>query len=125
MVVTNSGSSTVPNAVVSDQLPSSVLTVTWTCAATAGSGCAASSGSGHINSAVTLSGGGHITFTIQGAVAASATGVLTNTAAVALPAGFTDPAPGNNTATDTTTIVSIPVTGERRLYLPVIFRNAP
>ena len=38
------------------------------------------------------------------AVSASATGTLSNTATVTPPAGWTDPTPGNNSATDTDTL---------------------
>jgi uncharacterized repeat protein (TIGR01451 family) len=48
--------------------------------------------------------GGSVVYTASGTVAASATGTLSNTATVAPPAGVTDPAPGNNSATDTTVL---------------------
>jgi len=125
VVVTNNGSAAVADVVVSDVMPASLIGATWTCVAAPGSSCASSSGAGHINSTVTLSGGGRATFTVRGMVPASAQGILANTASVTLPAGFTDPAPGNNTATDTTVISLIPVTGLRPLYLPLVMRGAP
>ena len=39
----------------------------------------------------------------------AATGTLTNTAAVALPAGFTDPMPTNNSATDPDAVLPLTV----------------
>ena len=125
VVVTNNVLSAVNGVVVSDIVPSNVTGVTWSCAATGGSACAAGSGSGNLNSNVNLLGGGRATFTLNGVVLLAAQGVLTNTAALTLPPGFADPAPGDNSATDTTTIVSIPVTGDRKLYLPLVMRNAP
>src|SRR6185369_739473 len=44
--------------------------------------------------------------TVQASLAMLATGTLSNTATVTVPAGFTDPTPGNNTATDTDTVVA-------------------
>ncbi len=38
-------------------------------------------------------------------ISAAATGTLANTATVAAPGGVTDPVPGNNSATDTDTLV--------------------
>jgi hypothetical protein len=46
-----------------------------------------------------------VTFTLTGTVSGSATGALVNTATVAAAGGETDPVPGNNSATDTDTIV--------------------
>jgi hypothetical protein len=49
--------------------------------------------------------GGTVRFTVNATVRATASGNLVNTATVAVPAGYTDPATGNNSATDTDTIV--------------------
>ena len=98
--VTNNGPFAVTGATVTDTIPAAITGVTWTCAASAGNSCPAS-GSGNINtSAVNLMKGGTATFTVQGTVSPSASGTLSNTAAVAVPAGFTDPVSGNNSATD-------------------------
>ncbi len=91
-------------ATVADTFPAS-LTCTWTCAGAGGGTCSAA-GSGNINDAVNLPVGASTTYTASCAVSASATGTLSNTATVAATtAGLTDPTPGNNSATDTDTLV--------------------
>ena len=47
-----------------------------------------------------------MTYTVTGTIGAAFTGTLTNTATVAAPGGVTDPTPGNNSATDTTTVAA-------------------
>jgi hypothetical protein len=54
---------------------------------------------------VTLPVGGTATFSLNGTIDAAATGTLSNTATVTAPGGVTDPTPGNNSATDTDTLV--------------------
>jgi uncharacterized repeat protein (TIGR01451 family) len=106
IVVTNNGPFAVTGATVTDTVPAAITGVTWTCTASAGNSCPPS-GSGSIStSAVNLMKGGTATFTLRGTVAPSATGALTNTATVAVPAGFTDPVPGHDSATDTDTLGS-------------------
>lgn len=100
LVVSNNGPFAVNGATVTDVLPASITGVTWSCVASAGNSCPAS-GSGNINtSAVNLMKGGTATFTVQGTLSPSASGPLSNTATVAVPAGFADPVPANNSATD-------------------------
>jgi uncharacterized repeat protein (TIGR01451 family) len=100
IIVTNTGSVAVTGAKVNDTFPSALSGVTWTCAASGGSACPAS-GSGTISATVNLAaGGGTVTFTATGTIAADAAGVLSNTATVTPPADITDPDMGNNTATD-------------------------
>ena len=48
--------------------------------------------------------GASVTYTVTAHIDPSARGSLANTATVALPAGLTDPVPGNNSATDTDTL---------------------
>ncbi len=76
----------------------------WTCAATAGSSCTTGGSGVNRTGTVTLLNGGSATFTANTTLSISATGSLANTASVAVPAGFTEPNPGNNSATDTDTI---------------------
>ncbi len=47
---------------------------------------------------------GVATFTVTATISGSATGNVVNTATATVPAGTTDPTPGNNTATDTDTV---------------------
>src|SRR5260221_412060 len=62
--------------------------------------------SGNINALVTTKVGAVITFTVPATVAANATGTITNTATVNVPAGVIDPTPGNNSATDSDTVTA-------------------
>lgn len=103
ITVTNDGPSAVAGASVTDDLPSTLLSVTWTCSGTAGGTCAAS-GSGDIADSVTLPVGATVTYVVDATVAATATGTLANTATVAAPAGVTDPVPGNDSSTDSKTL---------------------
>jgi len=54
---------------------------------------------------VNLLNGGTVTFTVNATVAGNATGSIVNTATISVPAGVTDPTPGNNSSTDTDTVV--------------------
>jgi trimeric autotransporter adhesin len=105
IVVTNSSTYTVTGT-VTDTIPATMTGVNWTCAASAGSTCGAASGSGNaINTTATLVVAGTATYTVTGTLSAGASGTLTNTATVGLPFAFlVDATPGNNSATDNTTI---------------------
>jgi uncharacterized repeat protein (TIGR01451 family) len=108
IVVANAGPDAINGALVNDTMPAALTGATWTCVASGGSSCGAASGSGNIaNVAVSLLNGGTATFTVVGTVSGSAAigSQLSNTATVAVPAGATDPALGNNSATDSDTIV--------------------
>jgi len=72
---------------VTDTVPASITGVSWTCLAPAGSSCAAASGTGNtINTYATLAPSGTATYTVSGTLSATAIGILTNTATVAVPA---------------------------------------
>ncbi|HEV7666901.1 MAG TPA: ExeM/NucH family extracellular endonuclease [Thermoanaerobaculia bacterium] len=88
-------------ATVADTFPAS-LTCNWTCAG-AGGGLCTAAGSGNLNDAATLPVGGSVTYTATCSISASATGSLVNTATVT--GAATDPVPGNNSATDSDTLV--------------------
>ena len=103
IVVHNGGPSAVAGATVTDTFPPALLGVTWTCTADPGSTCTPS-GTGNLVATVDLERGDQATFTVTGTIASGATGVLTNTATVAVPAGVTDPDTTNNTATSTVTL---------------------
>jgi len=104
ITVANAGPSAVTGAPVVDTFPAALTAVTWACAATDGGSCALASGAGNIATTVDLPAGASATFTATGTVAPGATGTLANSATVAPPPGTTDPNPGDDTATDTTTI---------------------
>ena len=106
ITVVNAGPSDVVGATVADVFPGTLTGVTWTCIPDARSACGAPSGAGPIATTVTLPAGGSATFRATGTVAPTATDTLSNTATVTVPAGTTDPTPGNNSATDTTTLAT-------------------
>ena len=97
------GPSAITGATVTDTLPGSLDSASWTCVASAGSSCTPS-GSGDINANVDLLVGGTATFTLTANIDPEATGTLDNTATIAVPTGVTDPTPGNNTETDSDTL---------------------
>ncbi len=103
IVASNSGPSNA-TATVADTFPAS-LTCNWTCAGAGGGTCTAS-GSGNINDSANVPVGGSATYTAVCSISSSATGSLSNTATVTAAVGITDPNPGNNSATDTDTLVA-------------------
>jgi uncharacterized repeat protein (TIGR01451 family) len=121
IVVTNNGPSAVIGASVVDVLPANLTDVNWTCTATASSSCTASGSVSLSDSSVNLLNGGRATYQVTGRIVLAATGTLSNTATVTVPSGMTDPV-SNNSATDTTEIVSPPGPGSYRIYLPLIRR---
>ena len=108
IVASNLGPSAVIGATVVDTLPAILNGSTWTCVPSAGSNCPAG-GSGNINVLIDLLAGGSATFLLTAAVDVNATGVLSNTATIAVPGGVIDPVSGNNSATDTDTLIVVAV----------------
>jgi uncharacterized repeat protein (TIGR01451 family) len=108
IVVTNLGSTdAVTGAAVDDALATQLTGASWTCLASPGSACGSPSGTGGISVTVDLLPAGTATFTLDATVESTATGDISNTATVAAPSGVFDPAPGNNTATDTNTLTTL------------------
>jgi len=105
IVASNAGPNGVPNAVVQDTFPAGVTTVAWSCVGAGGGVCTAN-GVGNINDTVNLPNGASVTYTAIANISPSAAGTLDNTATVSVPAGFSDPTPNNNTATDSDTLSS-------------------
>ena len=76
--------------------------------------------------------GAVITFTVPATVAANATGTIVNIATVNLPAGVSDPVPGNNSASDSDAVTggppvqaaSIPTLGQFELGLLMLLLGA-
>ena len=118
IVVGNAGPDPVTGAIVTDDPPPVLMTVSWTCTASAGSTCPAS-GQGGINHSVALLVGGSATFVLTGTIAPGAIGTLTNTAAVAAPAGVIDPILANNSSTDDDVLL---VVGEAELSHGAVVR---
>ncbi len=110
IVATNNGPAAVTGATVTDTLPAVLSGGTWTCSASVGASCP-SSGSGSINAQVNLPVGGTATFTLNATLSAGASGTVANTASIAPPSGITDAIPGNNSATDTDTVLAAPGPG--------------
>ncbi|WP_165371407.1 fibronectin type III domain-containing protein [Pseudolysobacter antarcticus] len=104
IVASNAGPSSATGATVADTFPASE-TCTWTCSGVSGGTCTAA-GSGNINDTVNLPSGGSVNYTATCSISAAATGTLSNTATVTAPAGVTDPTPGNNSATDSDTLLA-------------------
>ncbi|HVN15352.1 MAG TPA: sortase, partial [Anaerolineales bacterium] len=100
IVVSNAGPSAATGASVFDTIPSSLTSVTWTCAPGAGASCAAS-GSGNISDTVTIPAGSNVTYSVSATVSNSAATDIVNSASVIAPVGVTDTNTSNNSATDT------------------------
>ncbi|MBO9664651.1 CARDB domain-containing protein [Dokdonella sp.] len=107
IVASNAGPADAIGASVVDTIPASIVNPTWTCTGAGGASCPAS-GAGSIGASVNIPVGGTATFVVTGTISASASGDLVNTATIAVPGGMTDPAPGNNSATDTDTAAGSP-----------------
>lgn len=106
ITVTNLGPDPVFGASVIDELPVDLIDATWTCTASSGSSCGVPpSGSGNIDTTVDLLSGGTATFTLTARVSLTAGNTLVNIATVAGPAGVTDSNQGNNSSTDTDTVL--------------------
>jgi uncharacterized repeat protein (TIGR01451 family) len=109
ITVANAGPSAVTTpgtgAIVTDTVPAILQGVTWTCSASPGSFCVPGGG-GNLNETVRLLVGGTVTYTLSGTVDPGAAGTLVNTASVS--GEVVDPNPGNDTATDTDTIIVLP-----------------
>ena len=100
----NTGPQAATGATINDTLPTSLINVNWTCTGTGGGVCTAS-GTGNINDTVTLPVGSSVTYTVHAVVDLGARGIITNTAAISVPGGLTDPILSNNSSTDTDTIL--------------------
>jgi len=101
VTVTNAGPTDAVGATVTNPLPAG-LSGTWTAVFTGGA-TGTANGSGGIAQTVNIPSGGTITYTITASIPSSQTGNVVSAATVTAPAGFTDPAIANNTATDTDT----------------------
>jgi len=103
--IENRGPSKAIGAVVSNTLPPSLETPTWTCQSVSGSICAAPTGTGGINTTVDLELNGRVTFVLTGTVARNFGGNLANSVSVATPAGINDPVISNNGASVQTSVI--------------------
>jgi len=106
IVVSNAGPSAVTGATVTDTFPAAFTSVAYTSVAAGGATGNTASGAGNINNTVNLPVGSMITYTVTATINPSATGTLSNTAVVGVPAGVTDPNNLNNSATDNNTLLT-------------------
>lgn len=107
IIASNLGPAPVTGAIIADTIPNKLSGVTWTCAATGTVSCPTASGSGNIAATTgAMASGATLKYTVQGTVILTASGSLANTATITAPAGTPDPSTGNNSATDTDTIVT-------------------
>ncbi|MFZ5885657.1 MAG: sortase [Chloroflexota bacterium] len=105
IVVSNVGNGDALGAAVSDNIPAQITSWSWACSGATGgaTGCDPYSGTGNFTDTVDLPAGSSLTYTVTAQTNPAATTNLTNTVTVGLPAGMSDPTPGNNTASDTDT----------------------
>lgn len=106
IVASNAGPSVALGNTVTDTFPAACTAVTWTCVGAGGGSCSAS-GSGDISDSVDLPVGGSATYTATCDIDPSVNGILDNTASISPAAGVSDPNNGNNSASDTDTLVAI------------------
>lgn len=138
VTVVNDGPADVAGVIVTDPgLANPELTsVTWTCTPQAGALCGPSPGAGAISQTVTLPAGGRVRYDITATVAPSAVGVactsipgancIVNTAQAALPSGYIDATPGDQSATVETPIgPQAELTITKELLTPTAGANDP
>jgi uncharacterized repeat protein (TIGR01451 family) len=106
ITVVNNGTDAVTDAVVTDAIPVGQIAFwDWVCTSqiNGASGCNGVAGSttDFSDDAIVIPAGGSITYTVTANTSATATGSITNAATVS--SSVPDPAPGNNSATDTDT----------------------
>jgi hypothetical protein len=95
----------IKNIVVTDNFPSTLSNINWTCKVVSGTGsCAAASGTGNINTTLTLDSSAAAVFTVTATVPNSSASI-SNTITANAPAIIIDPDSTNNSATDTFTPV--------------------
>jgi len=103
IVASNAGPSVATSVAISDTFPAALTGVTFTAVATGGATGFTAAGSGNIADSASMPVGSTVTYTVSGTISSAATGTLTNTATIS--SGAVDTVPGNNTATDTDTLV--------------------
>ncbi|WP_337843842.1 hypothetical protein [Thermus sp.] len=106
VTVENLGPSPVTSAPFTDNVPSGIGGVSWTCTGNSGASCSTPSGTGNaIGLTLDLPAGSAATLSISGTVSPSAAGqTLTNTATASTPAGVTELNPSDNTASASTSV---------------------
>lgn len=124
LVVSNAGPSAVTGAVVTDNFPTSLSNILWSCVGIGGGACAAN-GTGNISQLVDLPVGASVVFAITANVTLPLPNAIVNTATVAPPSGVTDPVPGNNSSTVNDVIVIFADGFEQLPPLAALSETAP
>ena len=104
IVVENVGNEDVIAALVEDDIPPQLSSWDWACNGTTGgaSGCDGVAGSSvNFSDFVDLPAGSSLTYQVTANILSSATGNMTNTVTVTMPAGYIEPTPDDNTDSDT------------------------
>ena len=111
ITVTNNGPSSVTGAILSDPVVAGLNVTAVACAGTPGQ-CVTAPSVAQLQSGTfalpTLASGQSYSITVTATVTA-ASGTLDNVATIAVPSGTTDPTPGDNSATDSNTVVPLPI----------------
>ncbi len=102
IAVSNAGPSTDPAVSLSDTFPAD-LSCTYTSVAAGGASGNTAAGSGDLADTLDMPSSSSVTYTASCDIDSGATGTLSNT--VTATASVTDPAPGNNSATDDDTVL--------------------
>ena len=109
VTVTNTGLVPAVNTLVTDPLPTGIVSGTWTCAAVSGASCPNATGSMPLNETIaTFPGGGVVTYTITGIVAANPPASVINTVS-ATPTGYSQCFPDNSLPPCSSTVANPPV----------------
>jgi uncharacterized repeat protein (TIGR01451 family) len=109
--VSNPGPGVVQQITVTDILSPAFSTATWSCSVSnAGSAtlvptsCVTPTGTGNINNTVSLSVNGALVYKITATLSTTFSGTLTNVGGATMTSLVTDPTPGNNVSTVTSTV---------------------
>jgi uncharacterized repeat protein (TIGR01451 family) len=103
IVVANSGPSADPSVTLSDAFPSPPLTCTYTSVPAGGATGNTAAGAGDLSETLSMPAGSSVTYTASCTIDSDATGTLSNTASIT--PSITDTNPGNNSATDSDTVL--------------------
>jgi uncharacterized repeat protein (TIGR01451 family) len=138
ITVTNIGPEAVAGAVITDSFPTMFTGVSYTATQTGGATGFSANGNGNISDTVNMPVASKITYKAKGKLSSAATGTLVNAATVVVPAGVRDPNSGNNSATDSDSIVlkadlritvtdgkTAAVAGTRDTYTIVVTNTGP
>lgn len=112
LTASNPGPAVVQSVQIQDTFPAGIASASWACTVTApgsatlvSTSCGATpSGTGNINQAVSLSLNGSIRYDITATLSSGFTGTLSNSGRATITVPVTDPTPGNNSQTATSTV---------------------